>query len=317
MKYPIHQFIQQVLHDAGLDIRAWCYERSLYVEENGAVLLVNDDEFYDFLIAHKRALTGKCIANLSNLELYRHFNSLVYYTLVGANAIEGLQRYIDFKNQIGPIGIELKESETEFILRFIHKSTGLILTDQMLKLEHAYIVNVLGQGGGTYTSWQGRKHKGGRLVENRLVFQRTELQFPFLKSHNFMSQYLIKARAPYYNQLMTESGHFSHLLIDEILMGLLRHEYHIISLAKQLQMNERAIQRHLHDEGTSYKRLLKDVQQMMIKVYLDLSISSEEIAFLTGFTTLRDFLKTFRAWFGKGFAAYTEERRNSKREFLS
>lgn len=307
MKYPIHLSIQKMLKDAGLDIKAWCQARSIYVEETETVLFVSDEEFYDFLVEYKDSLTPTIIVNLCNLEVSRYFNSLLYYTLNASNALDGIKRYQKFRHRIGPIDIEMKETEEQITLRFIGKQTGLALDGPLLFLEQTLLLNILGQGGGSITPWRVNKAKGGTIVNtNELVLAISDLQFPLLKENNYMARHLEKAMVPYYAQLMGRSQNFTKIVIEELLDGLSEHEYHVIQIAKRLGMSERSLQRHLQDEGINFKRVLKQVQQMMMKVYIDLNITSEEIAFLTGFPTIREFLKTFRAWFGVGVSAYKE-----------
>lgn len=307
MKYPVHLSTQKMLKAGGLDIKAWCEARSIYVEEAESVLFVNDEEFQEFLLEYKSSLKPSMIANLCNLEVSRFFCSMQYYPLTASNALEGLKRYIEFRHRIGPIEIEAKEEKGQMTLRFVNKHSRMVLDGPLLLLEKTLLINILCQGGGRLCPLSSCKMPDtyGENI-NEYTFPISNLQFPLLKENNYMARYLEKAMAPYYANLMNNSQSFTKVVINELIEGLPSGEYHVVQLAKRLDLSERSLQRHLQDEGVQFKRLLREVHQMMIKVYLDLNVTSEEIAFLTGFASLREFLSSFRTWFGMGVAAYKE-----------
>lgn len=307
MKYPIPLSVQIMLKETSLDIVEWCSARNAYVEVKDNILWVSDEEYYEFLRIHEKKLSSIIIGNLCNIEATRRFNALVYYTLCGKNGIDGIKRYINFKNRIGPIRIRARQTEDSIYLQFIHKESEEVLSNRLLQYEKAMLQNVLAQGGGNNVPWVLHKHKGGHItVDNEVVFTLSDLRFPFLKENNHMAQQLSKNTQPYLDSLIEEVQSFTELIIMELVDGLSRGEFHVIQIAKRLDMSERNLQRHLHNKMVTFKQVLQDVQQMMIKVYLALELSSEEIAFLVGFETLREFLVAFKAWFGIGLSTYKE-----------
>lgn len=307
MRYPIPLPVQIMLKETSLDILQWCSERNAYVEVKDNILWISDEEYYEFLLAHERKLSPVIIGNLCNVEATRRFNALVYYTLSASSGVEGLKRFINFKNRIGPVRIRVRQNEDSIYLQFIHKETERVLTNKLLQYERAMIHSILAQGGGKDVPWIVNKHKGGTITgDDELVFSIKDLQFPFLRENNHMAHQLAKNTKPYLDSLIEDVQSFTELIIMELVDGLSKGEFHVIQIAKRLDMSERNLQRHLHNEMVTFKQILQDVQQMMIKVYLALELSSEEIAFLVGFETLREFLVAFKAWFGIGLSTYKE-----------
>lgn len=70
------------------------------------------------------------------------------------------------------------------------------------------------------------------------------------------------------------------------------------SVARDLNMSDRTLQRKLLSENTSYQRILDDVRKELANKYLKENISLVEISFLLGFETQSAFNKFFRKHFG-------------------
>jgi AraC-like DNA-binding protein len=72
------------------------------------------------------------------------------------------------------------------------------------------------------------------------------------------------------------------------------------TVATDLRMSARTIQRRLTSEGTSFQRLLESVREELARVHVaDPSMPLGEIAFLLGYTELSAFLRAFKRWTGK------------------
>jgi AraC-like DNA-binding protein len=73
----------------------------------------------------------------------------------------------------------------------------------------------------------------------------------------------------------------------------------IHSIARNLAMSARALQRALKDNGTTYRQLLDQVRNDQAHAYLrSTSFSDGEIAFLLGFEDPNSFYRAFRTWNG-------------------
>jgi AraC-like DNA-binding protein len=72
------------------------------------------------------------------------------------------------------------------------------------------------------------------------------------------------------------------------------------AVARSLGMSPRNLQRHLADEGTSFKTLLEEARLTLARNYVDEGrLSVTEIAFILGFADTSTFSRAFKRWTGK------------------
>lgn len=91
---------------------------------------------------------------------------------------------------------------------------------------------------------------------------------------------------------------------------LLNGEPSIGSIARNLAMSERTLQRRLGEQGQTVSGLVDEIRHELSLRYLnspDLSIS--EVAFLLGYSDSTSFQRAFRRWTGKAPASYRREGR--------
>ena len=71
------------------------------------------------------------------------------------------------------------------------------------------------------------------------------------------------------------------------------------SVASELCVSTRTLQRRLEEAGTSYQKLLDDVRRQVARQLLeDTKLEAGEIAFVLGFEELNSFTRAFRDWEG-------------------
>ena len=70
------------------------------------------------------------------------------------------------------------------------------------------------------------------------------------------------------------------------------------SVAKQLGVAVRSLQRRLKDEGTSFQAVREDVRRALAQRYLDDGLAIAEISFLLGFSEPSAFFRAFKRWTG-------------------
>jgi len=72
------------------------------------------------------------------------------------------------------------------------------------------------------------------------------------------------------------------------------------SIAKQMGMSERTLQRRLRDEGTTFNKLLEDARRTIAIGYLaDSRLAAYEVSFLLGYAEPTTFFRAFKRWTGK------------------
>lgn len=71
------------------------------------------------------------------------------------------------------------------------------------------------------------------------------------------------------------------------------------SVARELGMSRRSLQRTLGDQGTSYRNLLAEVRRSMAEKYLvNTELPMKEIAYLLGFSEISTFSRAVKGWYG-------------------
>ena len=90
----------------------------------------------------------------------------------------------------------------------------------------------------------------------------------------------------------------------------------LLMIAKELGVSERTLQRRITVEGTTFRQILNETRQEMVRQYLgDTSVEITETAFLVGYDDPNSFYRAFRSWEGKTPAEWraANQPRTSKR----
>ncbi|GIN92058.1 helix-turn-helix transcriptional regulator [Siminovitchia terrae] len=133
---------------------------------------------------------------------------------------------------------------------------------------------------------------------NRLTLHRGDLDRPFV-SYNAE---LLEVLTPVLDQSLDEQQRCR--TITEMVKWILKRSLtggrpDIQTVASELGMSDRTLQRRLTDEGTSFKHLLTQVRHEQARAYLaDPSLDIKEVAFLIGYEDQNSFYRAFRIWEG-------------------
>ncbi len=73
-----------------------------------------------------------------------------------------------------------------------------------------------------------------------------------------------------------------------------------VTVARELGMSPRSLQRRLAEEGTSFRGVLEDLRRDLIRKYLvEDATPITEVAYLTGFSDVSTFARAVRRWYGR------------------
>jgi AraC-like DNA-binding protein len=135
-------------------------------------------------------------------------------------------------------------------------------------------------------------------TRNLLVLRAADVDLPFL-THN---DELLQMLAPQFeNALKAEKSNQSTLdQVKWVLKRLLSGSRpDLLMVAKELGISERTLQRRITEEGTTFRQLLNDTRQELVRQYLsDGSVEITETAFLLGYEDPNSFYRAFRSWEG-------------------
>lgn len=131
---------------------------------------------------------------------------------------------------------------------------------------------------------------------NGLVFAAEDTQRPFV-THN---PQLLIALVPYLQANTPASPKSSVARVRSVIAERVRGQRpDADTVARELAMSTRAMQRMLRDNGTSFQQLLDEVRNEHARGYLSSTAFSDgEVSFLLGFEDPNSFYRAFRSWNG-------------------
>ena len=132
--------------------------------------------------------------------------------------------------------------------------------------------------------------------ETKMIFDKTLLDLPINNPDPNLLHYL-KPIADEVIKNLPGNQNVKQMIQDKIFASLEQGNITIDSVAAQIHVSARTLQRRLEDEGTTFAELLDDTRHIAAIEYLkDLRISITEIAFLLGFSDSSTFYRAFKRW---------------------
>lgn len=133
-------------------------------------------------------------------------------------------------------------------------------------------------------------------AEDRLTLRRADLDRPF----GTYNQELLDVLTPELDRQLGQQAH-SGCVAEQIKWVLRRRltagRPDIRSVASELAMSERSLQRRLTDEGLSFQVLLSETRHQLALEYLrDPSLAIVEVAYMLGYEDQNSFFRAFRQW---------------------
>jgi AraC-like DNA-binding protein len=138
-----------------------------------------------------------------------------------------------------------------------------------------------------------------RAMRDALVLRASDLELPFVVQNDELLQMLTPQ---FENQLKDRRAKLSTVdQVKSVLKRLLSGSRpDVVMVAKELGMSERSLQRHITDEGTTFRQLLVETRRELVREYLNNdSVEITEAAFLVGYEDPNSFYRAFRSWEGQ------------------
>ncbi|WP_339313491.1 helix-turn-helix domain-containing protein [Paenibacillus sp. FSL M7-0896] len=228
---------------------------------------------------------------------------------------DALHRMVRYKQMCPPESLRMTEENGQCTIELEWGSTGLpgppVLagitlafllelgrkgTGQPLKAQAAEFVNSMGDEQVLEAYFGCAIQTGGKY--NRLTLLQSHLDLPFV-SYN---KELLEILAPALDRSLDEqldsfsvSGRVKVIIAHCLAGGC----PDLQTVAKELTMSGRTLQRRLTDEKTTFKQLLTQVRHEQAREYLaNPSLDLKEVAFLTGYEDQNSFFRAFRHWEG-------------------
>lgn len=320
MKLTITNQFQDFLKSIGADISVLLQRaevpNKLWQEEISLTTL----EYHRLLQEFDRVMTEENIRALSQISQIQMFVPAFFAALSSPHGLEALERFARFKKIVGPIEVDVVEAETTVSVtyKFAHANMDLpkfsVLNEQLL------VLNLLRTGTGerliplvlespfdydTETVAEfGLPVQKGDI--NRLVFDKSDLQKPFLTQNNIMWQYLETELNQHLAQQVREQS-FAGFVQQELYAAIPSGFFMVEDIAHRLGLSVRTLQRNLSAENTSFKQELQAVQKAMAFSYLKMGLPTEEISSLIGYSEVNAFSRAFKKWTGMTLTNYKKQ----------
>ena len=320
MKLTITNQFQDFLKSIGADISVLLQRaevpNKLWQEEISLTTL----EYHRLLQEFDRVMTEENIRALSQISQIQMFVPAFFAALSSPHGLEALERFARFKKNVGPIEVEVVEAETTFSVTYKFAYANMDLPKFSVLNEQLLVLNLLRTGTGerliplvlespfdydTETVAEfGLPVQKGDI--NRLVFDKADLQKPFLTQNNIMWQYLETELNQHLAQQVREQS-FAGFVQQELYAAIPSGFFMVEDIAHRLGLSVRTLQRNLSAENTSFKQELQAVQKAMAFSYLKMGLPTEEISSLIGYSEVNAFSRAFKKWTGMTLTEYKKE----------
>ncbi len=135
--------------------------------------------------------------------------------------------------------------------------------------------------------------------ETRLVLSRAALERPVVAPNHGLFAYL-ERHAETLQARVRATASIAGRVRELLTLRLREGEPEQGTVARQLALSERTLQRRLQDEGVTFAGLLDEVRADLSRMYLgDSQLAVFEIAFLLGYSEPSAFNRAFRRWTGQ------------------
>ncbi len=136
-------------------------------------------------------------------------------------------------------------------------------------------------------------------AHNAMVFRVSDADFPFVTRNAELLDMLAPQFELDLKQRTGQEDSFLELVRGAIQQKLTGHRPTTASVARELHMSSRTLQRRLQDSGSSFQRVLDEARHQMARYYLKNSVLElNEAAYLLGYEDANSFTRAFRGWEG-------------------
>jgi len=242
------------------------------------------------------------------------FSPELFAALCSPNLNYAAERMSRYKQLVGPFSLEATIEPEETILTIDSIRPG-ILPLSLAMAESAFLVEFARQATRTnlrpirittvekirlatpFEQFFGAQIKQG--PKYTVVFSAVDAQRPFLTANAEMWRFLepvLSKRLSDLDQTASYSERVKATLYELLPSG----RGTIDEVSSTLGVSTRSLQRHLMQEESNFKQILRETREELARYYLGQStMTVEEVAFLLGYNEANSFFRAFRSWTGQ------------------
>ena len=243
-----------------------------------------------------------------------YFSPPIFAALCSPNLATAATRLALFKPLIAPFSLEVSDDPTEFTLTYNWRDGLFKPRPFMYIVEAMFIVKLARLGtrqriqptsvlipelpsdARAFEDFLGMRMQQGEHLQ--VTFSVSDAHRPFLTVNSAMwSIFEPELR----KQLADLEGDatFAERTRAVLLEGLPSGQFTVDVVARRLSVSPRTLQRRLHHEDTSFKKVVDTTREGLARHYLNKTrLTSTEIAYLLGFEEYTSFFRAFQRWTG-------------------
>ena len=300
-----------VLREAGIPPRA--------VNDNKFQL--TSDQYKRLIAAMDEYMNVECIIEISKVDSVASFNPEFFAGLCAENGLECIRRISKYKKIVAPIQINLVEDNERVSISYVYND-GTPVPRMMIVHAQISILSIIRKGTGI-EALKPKKISGSleypiKAVEyfnltpsitsegNEIVFSKEDLMRPFITKNNRMWDYL-ESELNHRLREMEVDQSFSAIVRRTLLELLPSGFSDAEKISFELGVSKRTLQRRLKEENTTFNQQLNHVRELMVRNYLKMDMSLDEIAFLVNYSDAKSLSRAFKVWTGMSVTDYRSE----------
>lgn len=257
---------------------------------------------------------------MEKLPLFAGISVPIMAALCSPNFITFAQRIRKYKPLIGPLKLNLDESEENFCLSFKHVDDTQKLHPLIVASEFVFFTKILRDATQKRIIPQSLRSQevfnnhaayyeyfGTEVLpsnENTMIFAKRDALLPFAMADDSVWKHFEPSLNQHLHELEVDStiaARVRSILVEQMPIGTCS----IDSVSKELCMSSRTLQRRLKNEKTHFQQQLNHSREILAKHYLSNSeLNIAEISFLLAYEEPSSFSRAFHLWTGMAPETY-------------
>lgn len=283
----------------------------LKMEKEG--IYITRDQYIKLMNAIEESMDDDSMIRYSDISQVFTFSPPIFAGLCASNGMECFKRVATYKKLIGPFIVIVEVNEDALTIEFTFDDEEKTKLPRLVALtENMSLINMIRTGTGldiVPTKIELIDECPKKIVEyfgiepilsnaNRLHFSLKDVNEPFLTKNNIMWHYLEPELKKRIQELETDESFAAK--VRTLLMELIPAGKGTIEVvAKDMALSKRTLQRKLSDEDTTFIKQVNHTRELMAKNFLMNSVlSTDEVAYLIGYSDMYVFMRAFRQWTG-------------------
>ncbi len=275
---------------------------------------LNTLEYFRMWKAMEKLADESYTLTLLNAMSAEFFSPPIFASLCSPNLSVALSRLQQFKPLIGPMKLDIDETEEKLKLGIRFSDAHLEVPNLLIAMELGFFVQLARMATRehvvpveviapkklphleSYTEFFGVEPKEGTGVE--LVFSKEDASRPFVTENEQMWEFFEPSLRRRLADLGVNDG-MSERVRGALLELLPSGRVSIGDMASKLAVSKRTLQRRLGEEGTSFMEILGSLREELARHYITTSdLPYSQISFLLGYDDPNSFFRAFNAWTG-------------------